>query len=91
MEFQGGWTAPASKFTVTQPGVADGAEACKGPLCPHSSLLLEPGLQPPQLRPQKGKEPPLSDLELLFHKLLNKMEIRLTENKVSKKKEPQFS
>ena len=75
---------------MTQPEVAGGAKACQGPLCPRSSLLLESGLQPPLLRPRNGKEQAPSDLKLFFHKLLNKMEIRLTENKVSKKMSHSF-
>lgn len=32
-----------------------------------------------------GQEQPLGGLKLFFHKLLNKMEIRVTENKISSK------
>nr|KAF6492349.1 hypothetical protein HJG59_009562 [Molossus molossus] len=52
-QFQGQWTAPAPKFTAAQPEVTDWAEGIDA-LCPFSSVLLKPGLQPPLLRPPNG-------------------------------------
>ena len=44
-------------------------------------LTLKTGLQPPLCRPPNGWGQPPHVLRLFFHKLLNKMEIRLMKNK----------
>ncbi|XP_032018548.1 small ribosomal subunit protein uS2-like [Hylobates moloch] len=62
-EFQGEWTAPAPKFTATQPEVADWFEGMQVPSVPIRSSLLKTGvlslpwktgLQLPLLRPLNG-------------------------------------
>ena len=64
-KFQGGWTAPAPEFTVTQPKVADSSQGIQVPSVSVQQLPgedgsaqppLETGLQLPLLRPLNGWE-----------------------------------
>ena len=63
--FQGGWTAPAPEFTVTQPKVADSSQGVQVPSVSVQQLPgedgsaqppLETGLQLLLLRPLNGWE-----------------------------------
>lgn len=90
-ESQGEQTAPAPEFTAIQSQVQTDLEVVQMPSMPiqqfpteyQSTLPATEDLSAALTAQATGRqEQPLNGLKLFFHKLLNKMEIRLTENKI---------